>query len=141
MFSTSCKSIFYDDERNHRQTNKKSLESENLRINEEVLQFVKGHIESTALATEAQYSAKFSQLESMLGLLVSLEDLTYAEDILQYLRIKNMMLDVACRLSRQLQSKKNQRKGINSEVLQSGSKEAKNMSTLELLHSESRNLR
>ena len=34
MFSTSCKSIFYNDERNHRNTKKNSLLSENLRINE-----------------------------------------------------------------------------------------------------------
>ena len=77
-------------------------------------------------------------LKLILDFLISLEDLTYVEETINYLALCSIMPDIACRLRRSIQAKKNKILGINPEILQQRPKEAKLMSTIELIHTNFR---
>ena len=67
--------------------------------------------------------AKFAQFQAILNLFLSLDDLTYAQEMLNFFKIEGIMADVACKLNRQLQMKKNKKQGINPKVLENRPKE------------------
>ena len=65
---------------------------------------------------------KFKDLRILLNLLVSLEDLSYAEEILRHLIQCSLIPDVACRLKKEIEVKKNKRQGVNLQIVDNGPK-------------------
>ena len=115
--------------------------TESVEIDEEIVEFVKNFIKNvlTSNPEDFENSRKLEQLGfSILNYILSLEDLTYAEKILEYLMNEKLMPEITLHMSSEINRRKNLAKGMDPSAFNTDT--ASNLkNTSQLLHNNMNN--